>query len=184
MRAFDEAVERAVAPWRGPALDGFFFRVSSAADHSLIWVAVLALRGLREPRLARAAGRLILALPVEFFVTNVLVKSLFRRLRPHAPSGRLPFGMRRPRTSAFPSGHAASAFMVATVMADLDPGRSAYRAAAAVVAMSRVYVRMHHASDVLAGAALGVVLGRLARPIIRAAPSRARRYSTASSHSS
>jgi membrane-associated phospholipid phosphatase len=30
-----------------------------------------------------------------------------------------------------------------------------------------VYVRMHHASDVLAGAALGVVLGATLRRIIR-----------------
>jgi undecaprenyl-diphosphatase len=36
---------------------------------------------------------------------------------------------------------------------------------AATVASSRVYVKMHHASDVIAGAALGVGLGLLARRI-------------------
>jgi len=40
-----------------------------------------------------------------------------------------------------------------------------YYVAAAVVASSRVYVKIHHASDVLAGAATGLVLGRLARRI-------------------
>jgi undecaprenyl-diphosphatase len=38
-----------------------------------------------------------------------------------------------------------------------------YYGIAAVVASSRVYVKMHHASDVLAGAALGAGLGALAR---------------------
>jgi len=34
------------------------------------------------------------------------------------------------------------------------------------VAASRVYVRMHHASDVIAGAALGVALGVVARRVL------------------
>ena len=36
---------------------------------------------------------------------------------------------------------------------------------AAVVASSRVYVRIHHASDVIAGAALGVALAELTKRI-------------------
>ena len=39
----------------------------------------------------------------------------------------------------------------------------AFYAAAAVVASSRVYVKIHHPSDVMAGAALGLGLGRVAR---------------------
>ena len=34
---------------------------------------------------------------------------------------------------------------------------------AGAVAFSRVYVRMHHASDVVVGAALGIALGRIVR---------------------
>ena len=40
-------------------------------------------------------------------------------------------------------------------------------AVAAVVGTSRAYVRIHHASDVVAGAALGWVLGLLGRRIAR-----------------
>jgi membrane-associated phospholipid phosphatase len=43
-----------------------------------------------------------------------------------------------------------------------DPLWPVYFAVAAVVATSRAYVRIHHASDVLGGALLGVALGLLA----------------------
>ena len=40
-----------------------------------------------------------------------------------------------------------------------------YYTVAAVVAASRVHVRIHHASDVVAGAALGTAFGLVARRI-------------------
>jgi undecaprenyl-diphosphatase len=43
-----------------------------------------------------------------------------------------------------------------------DPLWPLYYAIAVIVASSRAYVRIHHPSDVLAGAALGVGLGVLA----------------------
>ena len=45
-----------------------------------------------------------------------------------------------------------------------------YYAVAAVVATSRVYVKMHHASDVVAGAALGALMGHAARSLFPLSP--------------
>ena len=42
----------------------------------------------------------------------------------------------------------------------------AYFVLAGLVASSRVYVKMHHASDVLVGAALGIALGAIARRVL------------------
>jgi undecaprenyl-diphosphatase len=73
-----------------------------------------------------------------------------------------------PHTGAFPSGHSASAFACATVIAWASP-RLAVPAfvLAALVAWSRVYVGVHWPLDVLGGAALGVLVAtallRLAR---------------------
>jgi undecaprenyl-diphosphatase len=64
--------------------------------------------------------------------------------------------MHVPITSSFPSGHATAAFTVVPFLADGLVGRTAWYGLAALVAGSRVYVGMHHASDVLVGAALGV----------------------------
>ena len=79
--------------------------------------------------------------------------------------------MRRPLTSSFPSGHASAAAFTAVLLTGWDGRRSAplWWALAIVVATSRAYVRIHHASDVVAGMAVGAVLGLGARPVLRRA---------------
>jgi undecaprenyl-diphosphatase len=77
--------------------------------------------------------------------------------------------LRIPRTSSFPSGHASAAFFAAALLRDGAPAPLVY-AAAVVVASSRVHVGMHHASDVIAGAALGAALGELARHLYPVLP--------------
>ena len=83
-----------------------------------------------------------------------------------------------PHTGSFPSGHSASAFACATVIAWASP-RLAVPAfvLAALVAWSRVYVGVHWPLDVLGGAALGVLvatallrLARVQRRSLRAPP--------------
>ena len=155
---FDAAVERAIATVRSPTLDAVMYPVSSSADHSLIWFIIGTGLSVKKGDL-RFAARFAAAMGLESAVTNGPVKSLFRRARP-APrldEGPLPFGMRRPITSSFPSGHATAAFTAAVLLADRHPGP--WYALAAVVAGSRVYVSMHHASDVVVGAGLGLLFG-------------------------
>ncbi len=100
----------------------------------------------------------------ESAITNGAVKSLFRRVRP-AEYADIEFhhGLRRPITSSFPSGHATAAFCAATLLG----GGPGWYGAAATVAATRIYVRLHHASDVVAGAAFGLALGVAMRPFVR-----------------
>ncbi|MGH9040699.1 MAG: phosphatase PAP2 family protein [Acidimicrobiia bacterium] len=166
MRAFDRVVDAWVEQHRRPALDRFFYLLSSAADHSLLWAAIGALRQAAGRGRPGSAARLTVILVVESALTNGLFKALFRRVRPvsgEPPSEPLPYGLRRPITSAFPSGHATSAFTAAAFLAKGDRLGPAYHALAVAVAASRVYVRLHHVSDVVGGAALGIVFGRVAR---------------------
>jgi undecaprenyl-diphosphatase len=65
-----------------------------------------------------------------------------------------------PATYSFPSGHATVSFACATVLAFAVPRlRVPLYALAALIAFSRVYVGVHYPFDVLAGAALGLLLG-------------------------
>jgi membrane-associated phospholipid phosphatase len=161
--AFDAAIDRRFEVIRKPAVDKIAYRLSSAADHSLLWhtcgAAVALVRGGDVARAARFSA----ALGIESALTNGAVKSLFRRIRP-AEYADIAFhhGLRRPVTSSFPSGHATAAFCAAVL---LGGGPVAYGAAGAVAA-TRVYVRLHHASDVVAGAAFGVALGLALRPFV------------------
>jgi undecaprenyl-diphosphatase len=161
--AFDDAVDRWVDRYRRRELDPLFYGLSSAADHSLLWIAIGALRAARRGDPAIGV-RFAAAIGAESALTNGLVKLAFRRIRPaSAPPGPLPYGLRRPRTSAFPSGHATSAFMAAMLLSKGTGAAPAYFALASLVAASRVYVRMHHASDTLAGAVIGLALGQIAK---------------------
>ena len=155
---FDAAVDRACRPGpRSPALDRVVYPLSSAADHSLLWHVVGRARPFRQGRRPRGSG-------------PVLGRD-GHRVRAHqragevavpaGPAGRptttveFRHGLRRPVTSSFPSGHATAAFCAATLLG----GGPGWYALAAAVAATRVYVRLHHASDVVAGAALGLALG-------------------------
>ncbi|MFP5376008.1 MAG: phosphatase PAP2 family protein [Acidimicrobiia bacterium] len=161
--AFDARVDAAFERARGnPVADRLFYGASSVADHSLVWLILGALRGLRSEHDWAAAVRVGTGVFAESALVNVGVKSLFRRTRPPWDVER-PLPLRRPRTSSFPSGHATAAFTAAALLADDDPLWPLYYALAVVVSASRVHVRIHHASDVLGGVAIGAVLGRLGR---------------------
>ena len=80
------------------------------------------------------------------------------------------YGLRRPITSSFPSGHATAAFCAATLLSKGSRAAPLWYVLAAMVASTRVYVRLHHTSDIVAGAALGVVLGRALRPLLPPSP--------------
>jgi membrane-associated phospholipid phosphatase len=63
---------------------------------------------------------------------------------------------------SFPSGHAATAAGLAVALAVLYPrGRWLFAALAVLAAFQRIEVQAHFASDVLAGAALGCLIGGL-----------------------
>jgi undecaprenyl-diphosphatase len=140
------------------------YAASDLGDFSLIWHLVSASRALWPDRRPVHVVRVAAVLGVESALVNGPVKSMFRRHRPAWEQER-PRRLRRPRTSSFPSGHASAAMTAAGVLAENDPLWPLYYAVGAVVAGSRVYVKIHHPSDVVAGALLGLVLARVARRV-------------------
>jgi undecaprenyl-diphosphatase len=153
-----------------PALDRLMYAASAVGDHSAIWLALAALQGWRSGSGWRPLLRAGALLGAESALVNGLVKLAFRRERPESTDER-PLPLRIPRTSSFPSGHSSAAFFAATL---LGHGRTRliYYALASIVASSRVYVKIHHASDVIAGAALGAVLGQLVKGVAPLLPPR------------
>ena len=86
------------------------------------------------------------------------IKFLVRRRRPEGEWGGI---YRNTDPHSFPSGHAARSFLIATLATGLVPGWPAVIlwVWAPLVAVARVAMGVHYVSDVVAGAALGVVCG-------------------------
>ncbi len=160
---FDAAVESLFDHVRGiPAVDRVFYTASELGDWSLIWHLAGAGQGvILRDGFARAV-RLSACMGLESGFVNGAVKAMFRRARPIVETER-PHRLRQPRTSSFPSGHASAAFVAAALLSDGRRAKPLYYGVAGVVALSRVHVRIHHASDVAGGIALGVALGALAK---------------------
>jgi len=164
IQRFDQTVDGWFDNLRGrPVPDRIFYGLSALGDFSLLWHVISLARLVADPTTEREALRMGAALAVESVVVNIGVKSVFRRERP-AWAGERPHDLRRPRSSSFPSGHATSGFLAAGLLSAGRPRqRAVWYGLAAFVAASRVHVRIHHASDVVGGALLGLSFGALVR---------------------
>lgn len=114
----------------------------------------------RRPRWRAAALAALLASSIAGVTANCLRLTLGRP----RPNAELPDGLYGPRNDhryhAFPSGHSATAMGSATAMAiALPPTAAPAVGAALAVGWSRIYLRQHHPSDVIAGFTLGIAAG-------------------------
>jgi undecaprenyl-diphosphatase len=162
--ALDSRADRVLEPLRRWPVSARAFRIASeVGDFSIVWHAIGLAYGLGIRREPREVAIYILLIGAESLVLNQGIKRIFRRRRPTvAGDARTP--VRVPRTSSFPSGHASSAAFAATLLVVWTGAAWAplWIAIALVVATSRAVVRIHFASDVVAGAITGLVLAQIA----------------------
>lgn len=109
---------------------------------------------------------LVFAIAVCAIATQA-IKWLVRRERPRGEWGQL---YRKADPHSFPSGHASRAIMLSVLGVLLGP---TWFAAALViwgplVALARVAMGVHYFSDILAGAALGLLIGFITLPFFEA----------------
>ncbi|HUS41201.1 MAG TPA: phosphatase PAP2 family protein [Ilumatobacteraceae bacterium] len=164
--AFDQWVDDALELLRGnPIADRVFATASHVGDFSLIWQGIGITRAVIKGRPDQAVV-LAVMLGAESLLVNQGVKRLFRRERP-TTTGDDRLQVRQPKTSSFPSGHASSAAFAAMVLSGWDGPKVGmlWWKIAAIVGISRAYVRIHHGSDVVGGAIVGTLLGLVGRRI-------------------
>ena len=170
--ALDEAISTAVELTETPTLDRVLVRLSDAANQSRLWFATAAVVALvGGPRGRRAAAESVASIGLASAVSNLALKGLApRRPRPGSSGGDVVASrrVRRPTSSSFPSGHAASAIAFASTMGEEVPVTwLPLHAAASLVAYSRIHTGVHYPSDVVIGTIVGALCGWTVR---RAAP--------------
>jgi undecaprenyl-diphosphatase len=146
--------------WHGRFSDPVMKGLGLSGEYGAVWFAA-GLAGVAADERRRARwGAAALVAPAAV-VLNFAVKRTIGRQRPvitdHPPLARAPSKL------SFPSAHATSSMAGAAALTRVEP-RAALplHALAGAICVGRPYLGMHYPSDVLAGAALGALIGRLA----------------------
>ncbi len=164
----DRRARKALLPYRDAPPVKAIDWLSAAGDQTQMRVfcgATLVLGLLRRDlRMVGAAAKMLAAHEAATWAKNQ-VKDRVVRERPRSltkADGHKPRKGKdkRKEKSSFPSGHAAGAFAVAGALGAEYPGRAlAAHGAASVIALGRIPRCAHYPSDVVAGAAVGAVVG-------------------------
>ena len=141
-------------------------RLSRAASYSRLWLgcsAVLAACGGKRGR--RAAENGLTSIALTSAVVNLVLKPIGNRRRPDRQMYDIPVARQvtMPRSTSWPSGHAASAFAFASGVGAAWPQAGIpLGVVASLVAYSRVHTGVHYPSDTIAGTVCGVALAPVA----------------------
>ena len=162
--AVDRAIYSAVASTPTPTLDEPLRRLTNAANHSRLWLAIaagLAVAGGEAGQ--RSAVRGTLAIGITSALVNLAAKSVWSRQRPDRAGAGVPGqrNVRMPASTSFPSGHAASGFAFASAIGRDQPSLGfVLQFLAAAVAYSRVHTGVHYPGDVVVGSLIGAGTGQ------------------------
>jgi undecaprenyl-diphosphatase len=148
-------------------LDHVFVWLSKIGTLGLVWIGIALVIAL----LQRRPGLLLLVAAADGFADalSLALKGLIVRARPPVRYPEPEPLVRVPHDHSFPSGHAATSFACATILAFAVPRLAIpFYVLAAAIGFSRVYVGVHYPLDVLGGAALGVAVATALRLLVRA----------------
>ena len=144
--------------------------LSRIGSHGLVWLGL----GLALALLWRRATPFVLVLLVDA-AADGLATLLKVAVGSHRPSDGTPL-IAIPHSDSFPSGHTATSFACATVLAVLVPRAApAFYVLALAIGYSRIYVGVHWPLDVVGGAVVGVATALLLLAIARRRSVRLRR---------
>ena len=152
---------------RTPVLTVIMQLFSRMGDAGIAWI-VLGLALAAFARTRRRGAAMLIALTTEYVICDLIIKKLVLRPRPYLLISQLELLVPLERSTSFPSGHSASSFVCAYMLARMFGMKGAWAyLPAALIALSRIYVGVHYPSDVVAGIVLGTLIGIVLYPLLR-----------------
>jgi undecaprenyl-diphosphatase len=163
--AFDSHAFRVAGDLRAPWLDGVARVITTLGLFAIVGPAVAIGAALLVWTGERARPAALVAGTAAAWTSDQIAKAAVGRPRPPAP-------LVQTTGHSYPSGHAVNSvgwLALALVLAAVIPSRTGRTVVVAggavivvVVGMSRIYLRAHYASDVIAGVALATAIYALA----------------------
>lgn len=152
------------ANWHGVAFLNHFFRlITLLGEHGEIWIASGVIM-LFFKKTRRVGIAVLIALALNFLVSNLIIKNAVDRTRPFEADKNImsfleEWKVKIPSDSSFPSGHSSSAF-AAAVAATLYLKKKGipFMFLAVIISFSRIFLCVHFVSDVLVGILIGSII--------------------------
>lgn len=143
-------------------LNSIMIAASFIGNGGMVWLFIAAML-LRKQSGKTLPFLIVASLITEFIIVEVIIKNIVKRARPIAEEISQKLLIKLPITYSFPSGHTASSFAVTTVFVLLSSHLFFLALPIAIlISFSRVYLRVHYPSDVLAGVLVGFISGSIA----------------------
>jgi undecaprenyl-diphosphatase len=151
----DNAVFSFFLSIKGIFLDSFMSFINNPVTLSAIFAIVFIYFSVHQNH--KTVKRFIITI-LSSFIIATLLKSIIARPRPFGLEKMIP--LLNLNDFSFPSGHAFMAFAMLPMIADRYPKYKVWFFVLAIlIALTRVYNRLHYFSDIAFGSALGYLLG-------------------------
>ena len=126
-------------------------------DKGIVWILMALIFLLFHNKLMFM--KISLSIFFSTLIGELIIKHIVGRVRPSNDIDHEELLIKKPKSYSFPSGHTTSSFTAASIMTFSFGWVAAPVCILAVmISLSRIYLRVHYPSDVLAGAFIGVIL--------------------------
>ena len=151
---------------KNPIMDKIMVWITRLGDLDALWI-VIALIFLSIDRFDKYGITILISLILSGLIGNLILKNIFKRKRPFDTKEIEELLISRPKDHSFPSGHTMASIAAAYVIfsADIVLG-IIFMIIALLIAFSRMYLYVHYPTDVIVGAIIGILLGKLSIYIV------------------
>lgn len=146
----------------GPIMDKFMVIMTSLGNGGFMWI-VIGIILLISKKYRKVGFITLIALLFSAILGEGILKHLVQRSRPFTHVSAVKLLIAEPLSFSFPSGHAASSFAAAGVLAKYFKDYALeFFSMASIIAFSRLYLYVHYPTDVAAGIVLGLICSKAA----------------------